>query len=250
MKKRFFLLFAPLLFLTPVLQAELRVVKLLYSRPEAIKATLQQLFGNKIKAATAPSLNAVVIDCDDPEILKEIDKLVAMLDRKPAMLKFSLKRGADASSQSKSLKLGSQGHFENRKRNNQTANVNTVIALEHRKARITQDMIHIFSYPTWYGQESEAITISHGLRVSGHIISSETAQIDLWYSHGQSLDSETLLTTIQAPLARWISLGGNQKNSTQNSKSTSVQKSGQAAINKTGGYLSRQYFFKVELLQD
>ncbi|MEW6711980.1 MAG: secretin N-terminal domain-containing protein [Candidatus Riflebacteria bacterium] len=226
--------------------AELKVLKLKYSNPETMITTITQLFGRDVKVAAAPMINALVVNCDNPEILHEIEKLVGTLDRKPAMLRFSLMRQADSGNTSSEIRLGRNGKFSSTRTTGRELGSNSVVALEYRKARITDDSIRIFSYPSYWGETVQTLTISHGLMVSGHLTDPHHAQLEVWYSSGQELDSETLLTTLHVPLGQWIGLGGADNQTSQNSPEIEIKENSSIGKRKSGGFMDRHYLIKVD----
>ncbi len=226
--------------------AELKVLKLKYSNPETMINTITQLFGREVKVAAAPMINALVINCDSPAILHEIEKLVGTLDRQPAMLRFSIMRQADSTNTSSEIKLGRDGKFSSTRTTGRETGSNSVVALEYRKARITDDSIRIFSYPSYWGATVQTLTISHGLVVSGHLTDPNHAQLEVWYSSGQELDSETLLTTLNVPLGQWISLGGADNQTSHNSPEIEIKENSSIGKRKSGGFLDRNFLIKVD----
>lgn len=229
--------------------AGLKIIKLSYSNPEAIIATLKQLFGNKIKAAAAPSINAIVINCEDPSVLKEIDKLASVLDRRPATLKYSIQRGSDSSQTSTRYSVGRHGKLRREGSNTIEHGTHSVVAVEYRKARLTEDSVRIFNVPTYYGDVNHTVTISHGLMVSGHLTGKYTAQVEVWYSSGKELDSETLLTSISAPIGQWVSIGGANNSSSQKTPSLKLGKNPEIGQTKSGSFINRRYLIKVDLVR-
>ncbi|MDN5280592.1 MAG: hypothetical protein PWR01_4557 [Clostridiales bacterium] len=236
------------LFLAPAIRAEIKVIKLSYSNARSIMQTLNQLFGQSIKMAEAPSMNAVIINCDDANILQKIDELVKTLDRKPAVLRFSIKRAADANSRQTDISLGKKGRFRETRSVKNESNLNSVIAIEHRKARITDDSIRIFRYNTYFGEAIQTVTISHGLLVSGHLTDKNTVQLDIWFAAGEDFDSETLLTSVFAPLGHWVSIGGAAESNTQTSPVVKLGDNAKIGQNKSSGHIDRRYDIRVDLV--
>ncbi|GAB4276320.1 MAG: hypothetical protein Kow0029_18160 [Candidatus Rifleibacteriota bacterium] len=212
-------------------------------------STLNQLFGKKIRAATAPSINAVVVNCEDPDILTEIDKLTKVLDRKPAILKYSVQRISEGESSTNRLTLGKDGNFKLEHQRTNESGVHSVIATEYRKARLTEDSIRIFTVPAYYGNIAETLTISHGLMISGHLAGTDSAIIELWYSSGQNLDSEAMLTSLSVPLGQWVSIGGANADSSQTSPTLELGENSEFVRRKSNGLIDRRYLIKVDLVR-
>lgn len=253
MNTRLVLIFSMVLlmiFSSQALMAEIKIIKLSYADPDSLIMTLNQLFGRKVKVAAAPMINALIVNSDDQEILKTIDKLVADLDRKPAMLRFSVQRAANESFQRQEIRLGKSNRFQKSRTQSRETGENSVIAMEYRKARLTDDSIRIFSYPTYFGEAIETIVIARGLMVSGHLTGNNTAQIEVWYSTGEGLDSETLLTQIEAPLGQWVSLGGGSNATSQSTPKLQSGKNPVFSTEKSGGHIDRRYLIKVDLVNN
>lgn len=242
-----FLLFLQLV-TVPSLWAEIRIIKLKYSSPEAFIATIAPLFGRQIKAAAAPAINAVVVNCDNPQIMQQIENLATELDRRPATLRFSLQRTSEDSADHGTIKLGSAGALSQQNTRRSERGSNSVVAMENQKARLTNDSIRIFSYPTYYGEELKTLTISRGLIVSGHLTGPDSAQLEIWYAAGEGLNSETLLTTVNAPLGHWVGIGGIDRQNQQSRPDYSLGKNSSIGINKSGGLLDRHYRIRVDLV--
>ncbi|MGM0600598.1 MAG: secretin N-terminal domain-containing protein [Candidatus Rifleibacteriota bacterium] len=230
--------------------AELQIIKLSYSRPEAVIKVLKKLYGNKIDAASAPSINAIVINSNEPAILEEIDKLAKVLDRRPSVLKYSVKRAARNDRNERSLTFGRNPGFNQTNSSSKQNSVRSVVALEYKKARLTEDLVRIFHTYDWTGSQAHTVTTSHGLLISGHLTDKENAQIEVWYSSGKELESETLLTSMNIPLGTWVEIGTSRRASTQNSPRTKVSpKTTEFQLNKNSGQLDRCYLIKVDLVR-
>lgn len=226
--------------------AELKIIRLNYARPEEIISTITQIFAGNVNVAPAPSINAIVINSEDSKLLEEIEKLVSELDRRPNVLRFSVQRLADETTTSQHFQPGR--HINHRHQHKTESKTNSVVVMENRKARITDDTIRIFSYPTYFGETVQAITTSQGLMVSGRVTGNQTVQLEVWYSSGEELDSETLLTMIEAPLGEWISLGGIDTETRRHSPSFKLGKNAEFSVHKNGGQIDRRYLLKVDLV--
>jgi hypothetical protein len=232
------------------LSAEVKIIKLNYAEPDSVILTLNQLFGKKVKVAAAPMINAVVINSDDKDVLAAIDQLIRDLDHRPALLRFSVQRGSDQSFQQHEIRVGQKNRLQQTRTQSHETGQNSVIALEYRKARLTDDSIRIFSYPTYFGEAIETIIIARGLMVSGHLTGNNSAQIEVWYSTGEGFDSETLLTELEAPLGQWVSLGGSSNENNQSSPEIKIGKNSGFSARKSGSHIDRRYLIKVDLVKD
>lgn len=233
-----------------MLMAEIKIVRLKYSEPQSVITTLEQLFGKKVRLAPAPTLNAIVINSDDPAVLREIDRLLQELDQRPAMLRYSVRRLSDQDETSTHLQFGQRSRLSQKQQRLRETGINTVVAQEYRKARITDDSIRIFTYPTYFGEAVETITISHGLMVSGRLTGQNSALLEVWYSSGKELDSETLLTSLEVPLGSWVSLGGAISARGQTNPGYRIGKNSGIEVNKSGGQIDRRYLIKVDRVND
>ena len=250
-KKIFFLLTSLFLFFSvnlPVM-AELKIIRLNYSSPDAIIATLNQLFGNRIKAASAPSINAVIINYDEPQVIEEIEKLAAVLDHKPAVLRFSIRRDAESSQTTNQVLVGRNDRFARRTLKSHETGEKSVVAVEFRKARLTDDKIRIFAIPTYLEESAQTLTISHGLMVSGRLIGKDFVQADIWYSNGEGFEAENLLTSLEIPIGQWFDIGGNQQKRSQSSPSLSLGNENQFGKKNSGSFIDRHYLIKIDVIR-
>jgi hypothetical protein len=125
-----------------------------------------------------------------------------------------------------------------------------VIALEYKKARFTDDLVRIFHTHSWLGNQTHSVTTSHGLSISGHLTDKEHAQIEVWYSSGKEFESETLLTSLNAPLGQWMQIGGSSRESSDNSPRIQVSPGKpEYRLNKNSGHLDRCYLIKVDMVR-
>jgi hypothetical protein len=246
MKKDFMLFFALFSFVIcpAFLSAELRVIRLKYNKPEEMIMIFRQLFGKKIDAAPAPTINAVVVNVEDKKILKEIDQLVSELDRKPETLTFSLRLNSE--SENTQTRLNTAHGFNRQTSASNNKNVHILTALENRKAHLTNDLIRIYRQPYWFGESIEILTISRGLKISGRLIDSHRVQVDLWYSNSEEYTVDNLLTTIEAPLGQWFSIAANSTEHQQSQPGYKMGKQTILGIKNTGGFIHRRYLLKVE----
>ena len=230
---------------------ELKVFRLNYASPDSLATTIKALFGSQVNVAPAYSINAIAVSVSDKALLDEVSKLVAVLDRRPANLRFSVK--SDSQSHETSQFIGLQrrhhGRAETVRSTTDSSSQRTVVALEFAKASLTDELVRIYSLPGWYGPESILLTTSHGLKVSGHLLDNDRIRVQIWYSAGNEDSSELLLTEVEARAGEWFSLGGLNQNSQQSGYHADIGANSNIGHRKTGGQIDRRFMLKVDVIR-
>ncbi|MBU1107179.1 MAG: hypothetical protein KKB51_10965 [Candidatus Riflebacteria bacterium] len=247
----FLLLIAMLMSAIMVSAIEVRVFRLNYASPDSLATTIKALFGNQVNIAPAYSINAIAVSVSDKALLEEISKLVAVLDRRPANLRFCVQSNSQnkESSQFIGLQKRHKGRAETVRSTTNSSSQRTVVALEFAKASLTDELVQIYSLPGWYGTETILLTTSHGLKVSGHLLDNDRIRVQVWYSQGSQESSELLLTEVEAQAGEWFSLGGLDQSSQQTNSHVDINASTDIGHRKTGGQTDRRFMLKVDVIR-
>ncbi len=256
---RFTGLILALLILLPItLFARLEIIKLNYAKPESVVGVIQKLFPGTVTVTAAPMINGIIVKTEMDRDYAAVERLIRSLDRKPAMLKFSIKRmGNDKTKiDTTEAKFGAKGGFNRqtsiiKSRSDEVRNITT---MEFAKAALTDETLRVFTVPTWYGPESNVITTTRGLKISGHLASGNTVIVEVWYAHGDFDKSEALLTSLEVPIGTWFSIGGNTENRSSKTPVQGFQVGGDNKsinVSKTSntGFIQHQYLIKVDMIQ-
>ncbi len=225
----------------------IKVFRLSYADPASTANVIKSLFGGKVNVATVGSLNAIVVNAQEADLLEEIEKLVKVLDRRPATLRFSIKSDGNANSSVNTFGAHKGGPVLNHANSrSSSSNTRTIVATEFAKAAFTDEMVRIFNIQTYYGQVPIVVSSSRGLKISGRLADDGTVLVQLWYSEGDESEFNQLLTEISAMPGQWISFGGNDQ--------VIQSKSNTAGINeisgkKIGNQIDRRFLLKVDVIR-
>lgn len=243
-------LLAVLLF-SSAFAAEIRVYRLNYARPESVAAVCTNIFGGQGTFVASPNINALVVNTDDKELFKEIEKLVAALDRKPATLRFSVQSLGESSETQHRLKTGPgrAPGFDTTQTRSLRSSQRSVVALEFAKAAFTDDQIRIYSFPGWYGDETHVLTISHGLKVSGHVTEAGRIMVQVWYAEDSGSETEQLLTELEVEAGQWIEFGGLTQGGDDSSRSAGLGKDGSLNLKKGRAQTDRRFSLRVDMIR-
>lgn len=205
------------LFICTTAEAATRVVRVRSRGADEVCDTLRQLFGERIRFAPVPSLNAVVIGADTESDLDEAATLLSQLDRRPATFRFTVKRRERGTESEREFRVSSRrgkaGRFETRQSRNTLAETRTVIGMEGGWHLIADDMIRLESMDTPWGPETAVIRHRQGVEIKGvRSSASGTAIIDVRAASGPEIRTSTILSRLEVPFGRWVSLGGTSGN--------------------------------------
>jgi len=237
--------------LSTAFATEIRVYRLNYARPESVAAVCTSIFGGQGTFVASPNINALVVNTDDKELFREIEKLVAALDRKPATLRFSVQSLGESNETQHRLKTGS-GHgsgFNTTSTQSSRSSQRSVLALEFAKAAFTDDQIRIYSFPGWYGDETHVLTISHGLKVSGHVTEAGRIMVQVWYAEDSGSDTEQLLTELEVEPGQWVEFGGLAQSGADRSRSVAIDKDGSLSLKKGRAQTDRRFSLRVDMIR-
>lgn len=237
--------------LSTAFAAEIRVYRLNYARPESVAAVCTSIFGGQGAFVASANINALVVNTDDKELFREIEKLVAALDRKPATLRFSVQSLGESSETQRRLKVGS-GHgpgFNTTQTQSSRSSQRSVMALEFAKAAFTDDQVRIYSFPGWYGDETQVLTISHGLKVSGHVTEAGRIMVQVWYAEDSGSDTEQLLTELEVEPGQWFEFGGLAQGGADRSRSAAIDKDGSLSLKKGRAQTDRRFSIRVDMIR-
>lgn len=239
------------LLLSSAFAAEIRVYRLSYARPESVAAVCTSIFGSQGTFVASANINALVVNTDDKELFREIEKLVAALDRKPATLRFSVQSIGDSSETQHRLKTGpGRGPgFNTTRTQSSRSSQRSVVALEFARAAFTDDQIRIYSFPGWYGDETHVLTISHGLKVSGHVTEAGRVMVQVWYAEDSGSDTEQLLTELEVEPGQWVEFGGLTQGGADRSRSAGIGKDGSLSLKQGRAQTDRRFSIRVDMIR-
>ncbi|PKL46755.1 MAG: hypothetical protein CVV42_15425 [Candidatus Riflebacteria bacterium HGW-Riflebacteria-2] len=229
--------------------AEIQLIRLKYADPHSVAHTIGALFGGRVNAIPVPSVNGVAINASDKYEMEEIAKLAAVLDRRPATLRFSIQSASNVHEKSQTIGYRQRGRAETAGSTTTTTGMRTVVAMEFAKASLTDELVQIYSLPGWYGPETVAITTSHGLKVSGHLIDEERVMVQVWYAQNNGGISEVLLSEVETRAGEWFSLGGLEQSSNHAGHSIEIGSQKGVAYKKTGGQIDRRFMLRVDVIR-
>ena len=238
-----------LLLMTVAGAAEIQLIRLKYAEPHSVARTIESLFGGRVSAIPVPSVNGVAINASDKYEMEEIAKLAAVLDRRPATLRFSIQ--SDSQTREKSQVIGYRQHAraETARSSTSTASMRTIVVMEFFKASLTDELVQIYSLPGWYGPETVIMTTSHGLKVSGHLVDEERVMVQIWYAQDNDGVSEVLLTEVETRAGEWFSLGGLGQSTGNDEHSVEIRSHTGIAFKKTGGQIDRRFKLRVDVIR-
>lgn len=237
--------------LSAAFAAEIRVYRLNYARPESVAAVCTSIFGGQGTFVASANINALVVNTDDKELFREIEKLVAALDRKPATLRFSVQSLGENNETQHRIKAGS-GHgsgFNTTSTQSSRSSQRSVLALEFAKAAFTDDQIRIYSFPGWYGDETHVLTISHGMKVSGHVTEAGRIMVQVWYAEDSGSDTEQLLTELEVEPGQWVEFGGLAQGGADRSRLAAIDKDGSLSLKKGRAQTDRRFSIRVDMIR-
>lgn len=228
-----------LLFLLLCMTAECatRVVRIRTRASEDICGTLQQIFGDRMRFVSVPSINAVVIGADTDSDVNEAALLLAQLDRRPATFRFSIRRRERRSDSSR--ELGTPRHrgdgfrYESSSSRNRLSEARVITGMEGTWHLLADDMIRVETLHTPWGPESAVIRHRQGVEIKGvRGSASGTAILDVRASSGPESRTSSLLSQIEAPFGQWIALGGTTRSDSDSGS--------QSAVGGRSGYSNRK----------
>jgi len=239
-----------LLLLTVIAGAdEIEMIRLKYADPHSVAHTIKSLFGGRVNAIPVPSINGVAINASDKYEMDEIKKLAAVLDRRPATLRFSIQSDSQTSENSQVAGYRQRVRAETRRSTTTASSMRTVVAMEFSKASLTDELVQIYSLPGWYGPETVVMASSHGLKVSGHLIDEDRVIVQVWYAQDNGGVSEVLLTEVETRAGEWFSLGGLGQSTGNDARSVEIRSHNGISYKKTGGQIDRRFMLRVDVIR-
>jgi hypothetical protein len=246
---RHFLIFILILITSAAGTTEIEMIRLKYADPHSVAHTIKSLFGGRVNAIPVPSVNGVAINASDKYEMDEIKKLAAVLDRRPATLRFSIQSDSQASEKSQAIGYRQRARAETARSDTTTSSMRTVVAMEFSKASLTDELTQIYSLPGWYGPETVVMTTSHGLKVSGHLVDEERVMVQVWYAQDNGGISEVLLTEVETRAGEWFSLGGLGQSTGNDAHSVEIRSHNGISYKKTGGQIDRRFRIRVDVIR-
>ncbi|HOY65962.1 MAG TPA: secretin N-terminal domain-containing protein [Candidatus Ozemobacteraceae bacterium] len=235
MNTRLFLttLLAAFLLITGSAEAASRVVKLRSQSPEDVCMMLERLFGDDLRCSPVPSIQAVVLAADTQERLDEAAALISRLDRRPATLRYSVRRRTNSARSV--TKIGLSGshprpEFESRSGTSRDTDRRSVVGMEGAWLRFTDDALRLETVPAPWGPETIAITHRQGIEIRGTRVGTDAAIIELRASSGPEHENRLLLTHIEVPFGRWTELGGVSESDADRNDGYGLGRSGRARL--------------------
>jgi len=229
--------------------AEIQLIRLKYADPHSVAHTIKALFGGRVNAVPVPSVNGVAINASDQYEMDEIKKLAAVLDRRPATLRFSIQSDSHGREKSQTIGYRQRPRAETTTSTTTASSMRTIVAMEFSKASLTDELVQIYSLPGWYGPETVVMTTSHGLKVSGHLLDEERVMVQVWYAQDNGGISEVLLTEVETKAGEWFSLGGLAQTTNQDAHSIEIRSHKGVSYKKTGGQIDRRFMLRVDVIR-
>lgn len=229
--------------------AEIELIRLKYADPGSVAHSINALFAGRVNAIPVPSVNGVAINASDKSDMAEVAKLAAVLDRRPAMLRFTVKTDSRGHESSQIIGYNQRIKAKTTRQTTTSLNQFSVVALEFGKAQLTDELVQIYSLPGWYGPEIVVMTTAHGIKISGHLIDDERVLVQVWYAQDRDGASELLLTEVETRVSEWFSLGGLSQNSKDSGKNLQVGNNMGLAHRKTGGQIDRRFTIRVDMVR-
>ncbi len=229
--------------------AEIQLIRLKYADPHSVARTVEALFGGRVSAIPVPSVNGIAINASDKYEMEEIAKLAAVLDRRPATLRFSIQSDSQTGEKSQVIGYRQRIRAETSRSSSITSSMRTIVAMEFSKASLTDELVQIYSLPGWYGPETVVMTTSHGLKVSGHLVDKERVMVQVWYAQDNGGVSEVLLTEVETRAGEWFSLGGLGQSTGNDAHSVEIRSHNGISYKKTGGQIDRRFMLRVDVLR-
>lgn len=250
--KRLLMFISIFLIVSNVLQAEISVLKLSYASPERVITVLKNLYGRQLEATSAPMINAIIVRTKSDTKLIEIKKLLKSLDRKPAMLRFSISSIGNTQSTNASISFSSKsnqlGNYKTNRITRNNSSNRSITVMEFQKAGLTDSITRVVPLG-WQG--ASTVTANRGLKISGHLADNGNVIVSLWYSKGGFYDSENIITSVSAPIGQWFNIGTNNRNDKSKPSTTELNATNNSLkVTKTSrNEISNQnYRIKVDVI--
>ncbi len=241
-----------LLFCTTV-ESATRVVRIRTRGADEVCDTLQQIFGERMRFASVSSINAVVIGADTDDDLNEAAVLLSQLDRKPATFRFTVKRRERGTETKREFRVSSRrggtGRFETKQDRNTLSETRTVTGMEGSWHLIADDLLRFEPMDTPWGPETAVIRHRQGVEIKGvRASASGTAIIEVRAATGPEIRTSTILSRLEVPFGRWISLGGTTGDGASAGVDTAIGHDGSISNRKTSGIFLEDWELLVDLL--
>jgi len=110
--------------------AEIQLIRLKYADPHSVAHTIKALFGGRVNAVPVPSVNGVAINASDQYEMDEIKKLAAVLDRRPATLRFSIQSDSHGREKSQTIGYRQRPRAETTTSTTTASSMRTIVAME------------------------------------------------------------------------------------------------------------------------
>ncbi|MBF0410520.1 MAG: hypothetical protein HQM10_24455 [Candidatus Riflebacteria bacterium] len=213
-KKQLLFTFYFSLFLCSFLSAgtNVKIIKIKNVYCEEIVQTIKQAYGNSVGISEIKTMNGVCVNCEDPETLKNIEKLISELDRRPASLRYYLYIPTEEENRSMILEIRNRGHWNSGiglsfvQNNSKGSTIRNVMGLEGHEAVFVDVSSRVFS--SWYPwQENQVINSEEGLRVSGRLLNDEEVLVSFSAGKGKFPETKSIETQIRTKLDEWTPVG-------------------------------------------
>jgi len=241
-----------LLFCTTA-ESATRVVRIRTRSADEVCDTLRQMFGERMRFASVSSINAVVIGADTDDEVNEAAVLLSQLDRRPATFRFTVKRRERGTTTTREFRVstrrGGTGRFETRQDGNTLSETRTVTGMEGGWHLIADDLLRLESMNTPWGPETAVIRHRQGVEIKGiRASASGTAIIEVRAASGPENRTSTILSRLEVPFSRWISLGGTTGDGAGAGVSAAIGNDGRISNRKTSGTFLDDWELQVDLL--
>lgn len=229
-----------------------RVFRIRTRGAEEVCDTLRQMFGDRMRFASVPSINSIVIGADTESDLSEAAALLSQLDKRPATLRFTVRRRENETGSEREFRVsprhGGTGRFETKQRRNTLSETRTITGMEGGWHLIADDMMRIETLETPWGPESAVIRHRQGVEVKGvRASASGTAIIELRAASGPEIQTSTILSRLEVPFGQWVSLGGTTAADSGAGTGTSIGHGSIVSNRKTSGIFLDAWEIQVDL---
>lgn len=245
------MLFLTTLLLDTAAATEIKIFKLQHASPYSVARTCESLFGEQGTFVAAPQINALVVNTDDRQLFQEIEKLVAVLDRRPATLRFTVRSQGDSSENSSSFSVHHRRRpgISHDRSSSTRLSERSIIVLEFARASFTDDQVKVYSMPAAYGNEMVVLATSRGLKVSGHVNDNNNVMVQVWYAEDDGDETESLLTELEVEPGQWAEFGGLNQHGSDRSVSGQAGNHGGFKTGKTARQTDRRFSLRVDVLR-
>lgn len=241
-----------LLLVCTAAEAATRVFRIRSRGAEEVCDTLRQMFGDRMRFAPVPSINAVVVGADTESDLNEAAALLFQLDRRPATLRFTVKRRERGSESRQAFRVSPRrdgtGRFDSRQNSGSLSESRTVTGMEGAWLLIADDMTRLETMETPWGPETAVIRHRQGVEIKGvRGSASGTAIIEVRAASGPEIRTSTILSSLEVPFGRWVSLGGTSGDGADAGAGAAIGRDGGLSHRTSSGRFLDEWELQVEL---